>query len=99
MDAGTSREGRLLGEASRIDVRSLDWSLERMSALYRHAPGWRIEERGNPQMPGWISRPQAPAKKRDATITSGQSGGLAQALAHASSAKERGAVIIRAQTY
>jgi hypothetical protein len=31
--AGTSREGRLLGEASRIDVRSLDWSLERMVAL------------------------------------------------------------------
>jgi hypothetical protein len=32
-EAGTSREGRLLGEASRIDGHSLDWSLERMEAL------------------------------------------------------------------
>ena len=49
MDAGTSREGRLLGEASRIDGRSLDWSLERMSALYRHAPRRFIEKGDNPR--------------------------------------------------
>jgi hypothetical protein len=51
MDAGTSREGRLLGEASRIDVRSLDWSLERLAALYRHAPARFIEKGDNPHFP------------------------------------------------
>jgi hypothetical protein len=48
MDAGTSREGRLLWEASRIDCHSLDWSLERLRALYRHAPGRLIKKGDNP---------------------------------------------------
>jgi hypothetical protein len=51
MDAGTSREGRLLGKASRIDCHSLDWSLERLTTLYRYPPAWSREKGDNP--PKW----------------------------------------------
>jgi len=53
MDAGTSREGRLLGDASRIDGHSLDWSLERLVALYRYARPRFAEKGDNPQLAGF----------------------------------------------
>jgi hypothetical protein len=43
----------LLWDSSRIDGRSLDWSWERMTALYRHPPGRFIEKGDNPKLPSF----------------------------------------------
>src|ERR1700733_6683394 len=70
MNAGTSREGRLLGDASRIDGHSLDWSLERMTALYRYARARSSEKGDNPNIACPLALPVA-APRGGARIGSG----------------------------
>ena len=60
----------MLGDASRIDGHSLDWSLERLTALYRYARDRSSEKGDNPNIACPLAPPVA-APRGGARIGSG----------------------------